>query len=253
MKFLIDLISEQISGAFEKAGFDAAYGKATLSNRPDLCEYQCNGALAAAKKYHKAPIQIANAVLEALGENEMFASAEAVMPGFLNLNLSEDYLASYLRRMAAEPHYGTQNDPDACTIVLDYGGPNVAKPLHVGHLRSAIIGESIKRIYRYFGNHVIGDIHLGDWGLQMGLIIAQVQSEHPELCYFDPNFTGEYPAEAPFTISELEKIYPEASARSKVDAEFAEKAHNATYLLQQGERGYRAMWQQIMRVSVEDL
>ena len=115
MNFLIDLISEQISGAFEKAGFDAAYGKATLSNRPDLCEYQCNGALAAAKKYHKAPIQIANAVLEALGENEMFASAEAVMPGFLNLNLSEDYLASYLRRMAAEPHYGTQNDPDACT------------------------------------------------------------------------------------------------------------------------------------------
>ena len=253
MKFLIDLISEQLSGAFEKAGFDAAYGRATLSNRPDLCEYQCHGALAAAKKYHKAPIQIANAVLEALGENEMFASAEAVMPGFLNLKISDEYLAAYLRGMDADAHYGVQNDPDACTIVLDYGGPNVAKPLHVGHLRSAIIGESIKRIYRFFGNHVIGDIHLGDWGLQMGLIIAQVQSQRPELCYFDPDYTGEYPEEAPFTISELEKIYPEASARSKVDAEFAEKAHNATYLLQQGERGYRAMWKQIMRVSVEDL
>ena len=152
MKFLIDLISEQLSGAFEKAGFDAAYGRATLSNRPDLCEYQCNGALAAAKKYHKAPIQIANAVLEALGENEMFASAEAVMPGFLNLKISDEYLAAYLRGMDADAHYGVQNDPDACTIVLDYGGPNVAKPLHVGHLRSAIIGESLKRIYRFFGN-----------------------------------------------------------------------------------------------------
>lgn len=175
MKFLIDLISEQLAGAFERAGFDAAYGKATLSNRPDLCEYQCNGALAAAKQYHKAPIQIANAVLDALGKNEMFSSAEAVMPGFLNLKISEDYLASYLREMAQTPHYGAQDDPNACTIVLDYGGPNVAKPLHVGHLRSAIIGESLKRIYRFFGNHVIGDIHLGDWGLQMGLIMAQLR------------------------------------------------------------------------------
>ena len=253
MKFLIDLISEQISGAFEKAGFDAAYGKATLSNRPDLCEYQCNGALAAAKKYHKAPIQIANAVLEALGENEMFASAEAVMPGFLNLNLSEDYLASYLRRMAAEPHYGTQNDPDACTIVLDYGGPNVAKPLHVGHLRSAIIGESLKRIYRFFGNHVIGDIHLGDWGLQMGLIITEVKERQPELVYFDESYEGEYPEEAPFTISELEEIYPTASGKSKVDEAFREAALEATAKLQSGVRGYRALWQQILNVSIADL
>lgn len=195
MKFLIDLISEQLAGAFERAGFDAAYGKATLSNRPDLCEYQCNGALAAAKQYHKAPIQIANAVLDALGKNKMFSGAEAVMPGFLNLKISEDYLASYLREMAQAPHYGAQDDPAACTIVLDYGGPNVAKPLHVGHLRSAIIGESLKRIYRFFGNHVIGDIHLGDWGLQMGLIMAQLQDEKPGLPYFDPDYTGEYPAE----------------------------------------------------------
>ena len=238
MKFLIDLISEQLAGAFERAGFDAAYGKATLSNRPDLCEYQCNGALAAAKQYHKAPIQIANAVLDALGKNKMFSSAEAVMPGFLNLKISEDYLASYLREMAQAPHYGAQDDPNACTIVLDYGGPNVAKPLHVGHLRSAIIGESLKRIYRFFGNHVIGDIHLGDWGLQMGLIMAQLQDEKPGLPYFDPDYTGEYPAEAPFTISELERIYPAASARSKEDEAFAARAHEETFLL---------------RVSVEDL
>ena len=253
MKFLIDLISEQLSGAFEKAGFDAAYGRATLSNRPDLCEYQCNGALAAAKKYRKAPIQIANAVLEALGENEMFASVEAVMPGFLNLKISDEYLAAYLRGMDADAHYGVQNDPDACTIVLDYGGPNVAKPLHVGHLRSAIIGESLKRIYRFFGNHVIGDIHLGDWGLQMGLIMAQLQDEKPGLPYFDPDFTGEYPAEAPFTISELEEIYPTASARSKEDEPFAARAHEITFAVQQRRPGYYALWRHIMQVSVADL
>mgnify|MGYP004600007607 CR=1 FL=1 len=253
MKFLIDLISEQLSGAFEKAGFDAAYGKATLSNRPDLCEYQCNGALAAAKKYHKAPIQIANAVLEALGQSELFVSAEAVMPGFLNLKISEDYLAGYLRGMAQEAHLGVQADPAPRTIMMDYGGPNVAKPLHVGHLRSAIIGESIKRIYRFFGNKVIGDIHMGDWGLQMGLIMAQLQDDQPDLPYFNDSFTGDYPAEAPFTISELETIYPAASARSKTDEAFAARAHEATFRLQSGVRGYRALWQHIMRVSVADL
>ena len=253
MKKILDLISEEVVKAFEEAGYSADFAKVTLSNRPDLCEYQCNGALAAAKTYKKAPIMIANDVVEKLKENGIFQEVQAVSPGFINLKLSGDYLAEYLKQMQADENLSVEKAEHPKKIILDYGGPNVAKPLHVGHLRSAIIGESIKRIGRFVGHKVIGDVHLGDWGLQMGLIIAQVQSEHPELCYFDPNFTGEYPAEAPFTISELEKIYPEASARSKVDAEFAEKAHNATYLLQQGERGYRAMWQQIMRVSVEDL
>ena len=253
MKFLIDEISAQLSAAFEAAGYDAAYGRATLSNRPDLCEYQCNGALAAAKKYHKAPIQIANDVLAALGENGMFSAAEAVMPGFLNLKISEDYLARYLRQMAESAQLGIESDPAACTIMMDYGGPNVAKPLHVGHLRSAIIGESLKRIYRFFGNTVIGDIHMGDWGLQMGLIMAQLQDDQPGLPYFDADFTGEYPAEAPFTISELETIYPAASARSKTDEAFAQRAHEMTFRLQSGERGCRALWQHIMRVSVADL
>ena len=253
MKFLIDQISAQLSDAFERAGYDAAYGRATLSNRPDLCEYQCNGALAAAKKYHKAPIQIANDVLAALGEGEMFSAAEAVMPGFLNLKISEDYLARYLRQMAESTQLGVEADPAACTIMMDYGGPNVAKPLHVGHLRSAIIGESLKRIYRFFGNTVIGDIHMGDWGLQMGLIMAQLQDDQPGLPYFDADFTGEYPTEAPFTIAELETIYPAASARSKTDEAFAQRAHEMTFRLQSGERGCRALWQHIMRVSVADL
>ena len=253
MQILVDLISQQVADAFEAAGFDRSFGKATLSNRPDLCEFQCNGAMPAAKTYHKAPIQIASAVCEKLADCQMFESVEAVNPGFLNLKLSGDYLAQFLRQMQTSDRFGVEPDANARTIVLDYGGPNVAKPLHIGHLRSAIIGESVKRIYRYFGNRVIGDIHLGDWGLQMGLIIEEVRDRHPELPYFDPAFTGEYPAEAPFTISELEEIYPAASAKSKVDEAFAERAHHATYLLQSGDRGYRAMWEHIMRVSVADL
>ena len=253
MQILVDLISQQVSNAFEAAGFDRSFGKATLSNRPDLCEFQCNGAMPAAKTYHKAPIQIASAVREKLADCPMFASVEAVNPGFLNMTLSGEYLAQFLREMRTSDRFGVEPDANARTIVLDYGGPNVAKPLHIGHLRSAIIGESVKRIYRYFGNHVIGDIHLGDWGLQMGLIIEEVRDRHPELPYFDPAFTGEYPTEAPFTISELEEIYPAASAKSKVDEAFAVRAHHATYLLQSGDRGYHAMWKHIMRVSVADL
>ena len=253
MQILVDLISQQVADAFEAAGFDRSFGKATLSNRPDLCEFQCNGAMPAAKTYHKAPIQIASAVCEKLADCQMFESVEAVNPGFLNLKLSGEYLAQFLRQMQTSDRFGVEPDANARTIVLDYGGPNVAKPLHIGHLRSAIIGESVKRIYRYFGNRVIGDIHLGDWGLQMGLIIEEVRDRHPELPYFDPDFTGEYPKEAPFTISELEEIYPAASAKSKADEAFAARAHHATYLLQSCNRGYRAMWEHIMRVSVADL
>ena len=253
MKLLLDLISEQVAGAFESAGFDPAFGKVTVSNRPDLCEYQCNGAMPAAKTYHRAPIQIASAVAEGLAGNEMFETVEAVNPGFLNLKLSGGYLAGYLTDMTAEPHFGVENDPNPRTIVVDYGGPNVAKPLHVGHLRSAIIGESVKRIYKFFGNHVIGDIHMGDWGLQMGLIMAELQTRKPELPYFDPAFTGDYPTEAPFTILELGEIYPAASARSKEDEAFAAIAHEFTYRLQNGDRGCHALWEHIMRLSVADM
>ncbi|MBQ1264152.1 MAG: arginine--tRNA ligase [Oscillospiraceae bacterium] len=253
MKLLVDLISAQLADAFEKAGYDASYGKAALSNRPDLCEFQCNGCMPAAKVYKKAPLQIAQAVAEQLADSEMFSMAEAVAPGFLNLRVKADYLAEYLSEMRTSERFGVEAEREPRTIVVDYGGPNVAKPLHVGHLRSAIIGESVKRIYRFFGNKVIGDIHLGDWGLQMGLIIEEVRERQPDLPYFDENFTGEYPETAPFTIGELEEIYPTASAKSKVDEAFAERAHNATYLLQSGVRGYRAMWEHILRVSVEDL
>ena len=253
MKKILDQITAAVSGAFEAAGYEAEYGKVTLSNRPDLCEYQCNGAMAAAKQYHCAPIQIASKVVEKLQAEEMFSEVNAVNPGFLNLKLSPEFVRDYLQSMQEDDRLGCEKTENPKTIIIDYGGPNVAKPLHVGHLRSAIIGESVKRLGRYAGHKVIGDIHLGDWGLQMGLIITELKRRKPELVYFDENYTGEYPKEAPFTISELEEIYPAASARSKEDEAYKEEAMHATYLVQHGHRGYQAILQHILNVSVTDL
>ena len=252
MKKLLELITEEFEKAFEQNEYDKKLGKVVVSNRPDLCQYQCNGAMAGAKLYHKAPIMIANQVVESLQENEMFESVEAVMPGFINIKLNSEFVAKYLKDMKEADKYGCENKAPE-TIVIDYGGANVAKPLHVGHLRSAVIGESVKRIERFMGNKVISDVHLGDWGLQMGLIITELECRKPDLVYFDESYTGEYPEEAPFTISELEEIYPCASAKSKVDEEFKEKAHQATLKLQSGYAPYTAIWKHIMKVSVEDL
>ena len=252
MEKILDIITAKMQKAFADAGYDASFGRVTVSNRPDLCEYQCNGALAAAKQYKCAPIAIANAVAEKL-EKADFAMIEAVMPGFINLKLSDSFLQNYLEEMRTAPDFGVEKFGAGKTVVVDYGGPNVAKPLHIGHLRSAIIGESIKRLFKFFGYNAIGDIHLGDWGLQMGLIISELQERQPDLIYFDANFTGPYPEEAPFTISELEEIYPAASAKKKEDETFAEKAHTATFELQQGRPGYRALWQHIMRLSLADM
>lgn len=253
MKKILDLISEEMKKGFRAAGYEEELGKVTPSNRPDLCEYQCNGAMAGAKRYKKAPIMIAQDVAKELEESQVFEEVSAVAPGFLNLKINPAFLTEYLSQMAQEPKFGMEMPKEAKKIMIDYGGPNVAKPLHVGHLRSAIIGESVKRIARYAGHEVIGDIHLGDWGLQMGLIITELQERKPDMVYFDSSFMGEYPAEAPFTISELEEIYPTASAKSKEDAAYKEKAMDATFKLQSGVRGYRALWKHIINVSVADL
>ena len=253
MKKFLDLISEEMKNAFEAAGYDRELGKVTLSNRPDLCEYQCNGAMAGAKLYKKAPIMIANEVAAKLESSEVFLEVSAVAPGFLNLKVKESFVSDYLKQMTQTEKFGLKMPEKPAKIIVDYGGPNVAKPLHVGHLRSAIIGESIKRIARYAGHDVIGDIHLGDWGLQMGLIITELQERQPELVYFDESYEGEYPKEAPFTISELEEIYPTASGKSKEDAAYKERAMEATFKLQSGVRGYRALWDHIIAVSVADL
>ena len=254
MKKILDLITDEVTKAFTDCGYDAKYGKVTLSNRPDLCEYQCNGAMAAAKEYKKAPFMIADEVAAKLAEASMFSMTESVKPGFLNLKLDEAFLASYVADMQKdEGRFGCEKAKNPKTIMIDYGGPNVAKPLHVGHLRSAIIGESIKRIGKFAGHKVIGDVHLGDWGLQMGLIITELKLRQPDLVYFDENFEGEYPKEAPFTISELEEIYPTASKKSKEDEAYKEAAMQATYELQNGRKGYQALLSHILNVSVTDL
>lgn len=256
MKKILDRMEQELRAAFTACGYDEKFAKVVLSNRPDLCEYQCNGAMAAAKAYKKKPIDIANAVVEELVKDTghpVFAEAAAVMPGFINLKLSGEFLAQYMGEMAAAEKLGLEAPEKPETIIVDYGGANVAKPLHVGHLRAAIIGESIKRMGRFLGHHMIGDVHLGDWGLQMGLIIEELRDRKPELVYFDESFQGEYPSEAPFTISELEEIYPAASAKSKEDEAFKERAHQATLKLQKGYAPFRAIWKHIMEVSVADL
>lgn len=253
MQKMLDRISEKMMAAFEAAGYDGKLGRVTLSNRPDLCEFQCNGAMAGAKQYHKAPLVIAQEVAAQLAGSDLFGQVEAVAPGFLNLKLKESFLKAYLNEMEQSDKFGLNMPEVPKKIIIDYGGPNVAKPLHVGHLRSAIIGESIKRICRYAGHDVTGDIHLGDWGLQMGLIMTELRKRSPELVYFDETYTGEYPKEAPFTISELEEIYPTASAKSKEDETYKAEAMEATFKLQNGVRGYRALWDHIIAVSVTDL
>jgi len=253
MKKFLDLITEEMREAFKAGGYEESYGKVTLSNRPDLCEYQCNGAMAAAKAYRKKPIDIANDVVEKLKESKIFEEVNAVMPGFINLKVSNGFLADYMNGMRSAEKLGMEEVEKPETIIVDYGGANVAKPLHVGHLRAAVIGEAIKRMGRFVGHTVIGDVHLGDWGLQMGLIIEELKDRQPNLCYFDESFSGEYPKEAPFTISELEEIYPAASAKSKVDEAFKERAQEATFKLQKGYAPYRALWQHIMNVSLKDL
>ena len=254
MKKILDLITDEVTKAFTECGYDAKYAKVTLSNRPDLCEYQCNGAMAAAKEYKKAPFMIADEVVEKLAANPIFAMAESVKPGFLNLKIDEGYLADYIAKMQEdEGRFGCEKTKAPKTIMIDYGGPNVAKPLHVGHLRSAVIGECVKRIGKFMGHNVIGDVHLGDWGLQMGLIITELKLRKPELVYFDDTYTGEYPKEPPFTISELEEIYPTASGKSKEDESYKEAAMQATFELQHGRRGYQALLKHILNVSVTDL
>lgn len=253
MNKILDLITAEVRSAFTGCGYDDEYAKVTLSNRPDLCEYQCNGAMAAAKVYKKKPIEIADSVVNKLSGSSMFAEIRAVMPGFINIRINPEYLSAYLSQMIGADRLGCRTAEKPLTVIVDYGGPNVAKPLHVGHLRSAVIGECIKRMGLFLGHNVIGDVHLGDWGLQMGLIIEELKERKPGLVYFDEAFSGEYPLEAPFTISELEEIYPAASAKAKEDQEFSSRAHEATLKLQNGYAPYRALWKHIIGVSVSDL
>ena len=237
MKNLIDLLTTEVKSAFSACDLPEELGMVTVSNRPDLCEFQCNGAMAAAKREKKNPMDIASLVAEKLKDSSYFSSVEAVKPGFLNLNVSDGLLVKCLSEMDKADNCAVSAE-EKKKIMIDYGGPNVAKPLHIGHLRSAIIGESIKRLGRFLGHEVIGDIHLGDWGLQMGLIIAELKERNKEF---------------PDSISELEEIYPFASEKSKEDEAFREKAMSETFKLQHGDEQNLKVWKKIMELSVADL
>lgn len=253
MQTVIDKLSDIFSAGFSAAGYDAALGRVVVSARPDLCQFQCNGAMSAARQYRKAPLAIANDVAAALPANDVVATVSVVAPGFINIIVKDEFIACYLEEMSQSENCGFAKVENPRTVVIDYGGPNVAKPLHVGHLRSAVIGECLKRLNRFAGNRVIADAHLGDWGLQMGLIIHELSLRHPELPYFDENYTGDYPQEAPFTLADLEQIYPFASAKSKEDETYLAAARAATQEMQSGRRGYRALLRHIVGVSVPDL
>lgn len=253
MKTVINKITGLLSEKFEECGYDGRYGKVNLSNRIDLCQFQCNGALAAAKSYKKSPIVIAEEVVNKLENGDVFEEVSIAGSGFINITLKDSFLESYMNEMNRDERLGCDITQNPKKVIVDYGGANVAKALHVGHLRSAIIGESIKRIVRFMGHEVIGDVHLGDFGLQMGEVIVEVKRNNPNLPYFDENFQGEYPTESPFTIEELNYIYPEASKRAKEDENVMNESRKATLELQQGRRGYVALWKHMLNISVADL
>lgn len=242
-----------VSDAFAACGYDRQYGEVTLSNRPDLAQFQCNGALAAAKKYGKQPRQLGEEVAQRLQALPYFQSVSLAGPGFINLTVTDAFLTEQIIRFAADERRGAATAAQASKVIVDYGGANVAKPMHVGHLRAAIIGESIKRLTRFVGHEVVGDVHLGDWGLPMGQVIAELANRYPDWPYFDESYSGPYPAESPVSIADLEEIYPTASQRAKANETFAQQARQATNELQRGRPGYRALWQHFVTVSVAEL
>lgn len=263
MLTLTKILSDKTAAAFESCGYSAELGAVTVSDRPDLCQFQCNGAFGGAKLYRKAPRMIASEVAEKLAADPDIAKAEAVGAGFINIDLTDGYILSYVSDMLTDKNVGIPQAEKPETIVLDYGGPNVAKPLHIGHLRSAVIGEALKRLVRATGRTAISDVHLGDWGLQIGLVIAELKERHPEWeCFgegFDPaGFKG-----VGLTADELNEIYPFASKKSKATdddgnptpeaMEFKNMAKTVTFELQNGDPVYNLLWQEIIKVSVADI
>lgn len=255
MQTVKSMLNKIVKEGFVAARYDEAYAEVVLSSRPDLCDYQCSGALRLAKVLKMNPIEIASHIVKTLESNKdpLMDKVEVCPPGFINVTLSKVGLASVLNTMQSLPKLGYDGEVIKKRVIVDFGGANVAKSLHVGHLRSAVIGESIKRLYRYSGHEVIGDIHLGDWGLQMGYVIVMLREQAPQLSYFDPECVEDYPIEPPFDIAGLSALYTAANLRSKEDPDFKEAARQATAELQAGRKGYYALWQHILKVSVADL
>ena len=252
MNYLNDLVKQ----SFLNNGYRIENKAIKLSDRPDLSQFQCNEAFEIAKATRQNPRVVAEKIAAELRQNAVFKDVSVAGPGFINISLSDTFLANYIQEMSIDPKMGIRADKPK-KILIDYGGANVAKPLHVGHLRSAIIGESLKRLAKELGHEVIGDVHLGDWGRPLGIVISEIKRRNPELVYFDENYTGEYPSESPVSMDDLNEIYPTASAAAKEDEERMKEAREATAILQNedrsGHRGYYALWQHIINESIKDL
>ncbi len=253
MASLTATLTDLFAAAFEALGLPASAGRVTVSNRPDLAQFQCNGALAVAKAAKRPPREIAGQVAEraeALAPPGLFADLSLAGPGFVNITLSDAALAERAATLIDDPRSGVVPAGDPMTVIVDYGGPNIAKPMHVGHLRASIIGESIKRITRLAGHEAIGDVHMGDWGLPMGMLISEIAIRQPDLPYVDPDDRGPFPADSPVSLADLERLYPQAAAACKADPARLETARQATADLQAGRPGYRALWRHFMDVSI---
>lgn len=238
---------------FAQIGLGPELGQVVRATKPEFGDFQCNGAMAGAKALGKNPREIATQIAGRLIDIEGIEKVEVAGPGFLNIFLSNEFLALHANEIAADNRFGAQKLWAPRKVIVDYAGPNVAKSMHVGHLRATIIGDSIKRIFRFRGDEVLGDAHFGDWGFQMGLLIATLSIEQPDLPYFDENHTGPYPEQSPVTLADLERIYPAAAALAKTDEDYRDKARKATMELQNGRQGYRALWQHFVNVSREAL
>lgn len=246
---LAGLLSDAAGAAFVALGLDAQLGAVRRSDRPDLADFQCNGAMAAAKKLGKNPRDIATAVVDALKASPLVASSDVAGPGFINVRLSAVGLNKRAEEIAADARTGAWRVETPRRVVMDFGGWNVAKEMHIGHLRSTVIGDSLQRLFRFMGDSVTSDVHLGDWGLQMGQLINEVKLEQPGLPYFDESFTGPYPEASPVTMDDLGRLYPLASGKSKTDEARRDEDRKATQELQSGRPGYRALWRHFCNVT----
>ncbi len=248
---LLRELSELTGNAFVQAGLPASLGEVVVSQRPELAQFQCNGAMAGASKAGRSPRSIAEDITRALEDDPRISSTGVAGPGFINITVTDEYLARAAASVAATPNRGAETVASPLHVIVDYGGPNVAKAMHVGHLRATIIGDSLARMFEAVGHTVTRDPHFGDWGTQMGMLIVELERRHPELPYFDPDWSGEYPPESPVTLSDLQEMYPEISARCDAESAWADRARAATVELQQGRPGYRALWEHMVQVSQE--
>lgn len=253
MKTLLQQLSDIVGDAFVQEGFDRTFGAVVLSQRKDLGDVQCNGALIAGKQTHQSPQNIAEKIIVRIMAHPAVTSASVAGNGFINITVADPFLKNIVEELRHDERCGVTPTAKPRAMLVDFGGLNIAKPMHVGHLRSLFIGDALQRIFRFVGDDVTSDIHMGDWGTQMGMIMMELKHAQPSLPYFQQNFSGVYPVVSPVTLAELEMLYPAASARCRDDKQSMQEALATTVALQAGDPGLRALWKHIVNISLAQL